>query len=366
MTHEDEDELRRGLRELADTEGPATGAPPTGAVVAAARRTRHRRRALTAAAATMVVAAGSVLGVRWAGAAHDRAPTASGTASGTAPGGTASGGTAPGDTAATRTTAPDAASSQPGGDGVAPLPAVSGPYPPQPRSREGEPLDSGPREPVENVRYRYDVSAACGFRYVAFGGRVWEAEGADHAYSWLTDRAYGFIRLTADPRTRTPVAVFEPDGPDPDRGTRVYRPRATAPACLADEPRRAYSDAPAATIGPAEPVEGARYAYDWSTVCDKRYLVFGGRLWKAEGATAPGALECLANDLPQVAHVRLVAGRVLVTTEDAPLSDRSRTHGYRPVDRLDAAERTRCPALPALQRLARQQTEERPAAKPTR
>ncbi|UQS31200.1 hypothetical protein J5J01_05795 [Streptomyces fradiae] len=40
MTHEDEDELRRGLRELADTEGPATGAPPTGAVVAAARRTR--------------------------------------------------------------------------------------------------------------------------------------------------------------------------------------------------------------------------------------------------------------------------------------------------------------------------------------
>ncbi|WOI62995.1 hypothetical protein [Streptomyces fradiae] len=361
MSHEDEHELRRGLRELADTEGPATGAPPTAALIAAGRRSRHRRRALTAAAATMVVAAGSALGVRWTGAAHDRAPTASGTASGTAPGVAA-----PGDTAATSTAAPDGVTSQPGGDGVAPLPPASGPYPPQPRSEKGEPLDSGPREPVENVRYRYDMSAVCGFRYVAFGGRVWEAEGADHAYSWVTDRAHGFIRLTTDPRTRAPVAVFEPDSPDPDRGTRVYRPRATTPACLADEPRRAYSDAPAATIGPAEPVEGARYAYDWSTVCDKRYLVFGGRLWKAEGAAAPGALECLVDGLPQVAHVRLAAGRALVTREDVPLSGRSRTYGYRPVDRLDAAERTGCPALPALQRLARQQSEDRPAAKPTR
>lgn len=331
MTHIDEDELRRGLRELADTDGTAGAVPPAGAVVALGRRTRHRRRALAAGAATALVAAGSVLGVRWTG------------------------GPAPSpDSVAAVTGSGDTAASSRGGDPSRPRPVGWEVYPPQPRSKEGEPLDTGPRSPVENVRYRYDLSPICGLRYAVFGGRVWEAEKVPSPPSWVSDRAHGFMRLVDDPGVKTPVAVFEFDAPNPR--TIVFRPLAdeTRAGCLAEEPPRRYSDAPAATVGPAKPVDNAQYPYDWPTGCDKRYLVFGGRLWETQ-EFPPGTLEDLVHDLPTAAQARLMGERILMTVESPLFEATLVTWAYLPVDRINDEDRARCPdVLDQLERIARE------------
>ncbi|MEU2181103.1 hypothetical protein [Streptomyces thermolilacinus] len=337
MNHHDEDALRRGLRALADDDGTAEEPPPTGALVARGRRTRHRRRALAAGAATTLVAAGAVLGVRWTAPAPDAAAAPTTAAEGSA---TATERSAP----ASRTGGPDdlMASAAPGGVHL-----------PQPPSAEGGALDSGPRRhPVHRVRYRYDLSAVCGMRYAVFGGRVWEAPAVDRAASWISDRARGFMRLTTAPG-QAPTAVFESEGPGP-RGI-VFRPLAgTTPPCLAQEPPRRYSDTPAATVGPAKPEEGAVYAFDWPTACERRYIAFAGRLWEADAPFAPEALLSLPHRLPIAAYARIVDGRLQVTTANPLTEPGADVSAYRPVDRGDDTYRTRCTdTLGTLEHIAR-------------
>lgn len=332
MTHIDEEELRRGLRELAGADGTAGAAPPTGGVVALGRRTRHRRRALAAGAATALVAAGSVLGVRWTGTVHGGAPAPA----------------APG--------VDDRVASRSAG-GVR---LESDVYVPQPPSGDGEPLDTGPREPDTEVRYRYDLSTACGTRYALFGGRVWEVdEGVERPDpNPVGDRVRGFMRWSDGfvTRGKPVVAIFETDGPDPV--TTTYHPLTgtRTPSCLAQEPPRRYSDAPAATLGPSDPRPGVRYAHDWTRACDARYIVFGGRLWRTPGQFAPNALVSLVSNLPGPAFATLSADRRTVVLETRPVNDRDgrqqARYEYHPVDRPDPGDLDRCRSLADLQRLA--------------
>ncbi|WP_149180830.1 hypothetical protein [Streptomyces sp. TRM49041] len=337
MTHmDDEDQLLRGLRELADadsTHGAGGAAPPTGAVLTTARRLRHRRRALGAGAATALVAAGSLLAVRWTGAAADGGPTV--VADGV-----------------DRVTAPASAD--------APLPR-NGVYPPQPRSEAGAPLDTGPRRPEADVRYRYDLSAVCDMEYAVFGGRMWKADEGQAKTRSAGDRVWGFMRWSDGFATRAEpdVAIFENDAPNPSTRTfHLLKDAEAPPACLAREPARRYSDAPAATLGPRNPQPGVRYVYDWTTACDARYLVFGGRLWKSERLLGPLALASLVGDKPMARFLTLTSDGGTAVVESRPLNAqdkrRQAEHRYHPVDQPDAGDRDRCgSALDDLQRLAR-------------
>ncbi|MFD7322152.1 hypothetical protein ACFV9D_13885 [Streptomyces sp. NPDC059875] len=291
-----EDSLRRGLRELADG---GTGPPPVGAVVARGRRIRQVRRSLAAGAATLVVAGGSVLGVRWT----DPDP------------------------------APEPLAPPPGPTAL----PYEGKYRPQPPSGPHDPLDTGPRAPVENVRYRYDLSAVCDLRYAVFGGRLWERaeDGSSVAVRWAADRMRGYMSWSDGRRSRSEpdTAVFETDTPALPAIT--FRPLAgPAPECLGEEPERRYGDAPAATLGPDRPVRGVRYPYDMTKECGMRYAVFGGRLWRAE-AEAEGRTETIVdwvNDLPLAAFMTLTSERAAVLEWPAGAGETSRTTTYRPVE----------------------------------
>ncbi|CAL9302570.1 hypothetical protein [Streptomyces sp. SudanB25_2051] len=334
MNHHDEDGLRRALRALAEQDGTVDAAPPTGALVARGRRTRHRRRALAAGAATALVAVGSALGVRGTGAAPAETPTAA-------------------RQSPTASPADDA-------DGHFSRLVKGGVHLPQPPSADRAALDSGPRRaPVELVRYRYDLSTVCDLRYAVFGGRVWEAPPHAWTASWVSDRVRGLMRLQG--RGGSATAVFEIDGPLSGPGAPawggeiVFRPLAGGtPTCLAQEPPRRYSDSPAASAGPARPVEGAVYAFDWPTACDKWYVAFGGRLWKAGGRVAPGALDCLVDDLPVAAYARIVDGRLQLSKADPLRAPGTKVWTYHPVDRPDGAHPAPCPdTLAVLERIAR-------------
>ncbi|MFG2645644.1 hypothetical protein ACGFYP_32275 [Streptomyces sp. NPDC048370] len=295
-----EDSLRRGLRDLAEGRGEGeTGAAPLGAVVARGRRVRHLRRSLAAGAATLAVAGGSVLGVRWT----DPAPPA-------LPSGPTSGPATP---------------SYP----------YEGKYRPQPPSGPDDPLDTGPRAPVENTRYRYDLSAVCDLRYAVFGGRVWERTdgGSSATVRWAGDRMRGYMSWSDGrlARSEPDTAVFETDTPAlPELR---FRPLAgPAPECLGQEPGRRYGNAPAATLGPERPERGVRYPYDMTKECGMRYAVFGGRLWRAESDERTQTIIDWVNDLPLAAFMTLTSERTAVLEWPAGAEETPRTTTYRPVE----------------------------------
>ncbi|MFF9017560.1 hypothetical protein ACF09C_31965 [Streptomyces sp. NPDC014870] len=312
-----EDSLRRGLRDLAADTGTDTGADqdtstvPVDAlstastvntvntVIGRGRRIRHLRRSLAAGAATLAIAGGSVLGVRWA----DPAPVATPT--------------------------------PPPSEPATPSYPYEGEYRPQPPSGPGDPLDTGPRVPVENTRYRYDLSAACDLRYAVFGGRVWERVDGGSAVTvrWADDRLRGYMSWTDGLRDRVEpdTAVFETDT-SALTGLR-FRPLAgAAPECLAKEPARRHREAPAATLGPERPVPGVRYPYDMTKECDMRYAVFAGRLWRAEGDGRSQTIIDWVNDLPLAAFMTLVSDRKAVFEWPSGPLDTPRTTTYRPVE----------------------------------
>ncbi|MEU6946747.1 hypothetical protein ABZ957_16180 [Streptomyces sp. NPDC046316] len=275
--------LRRGLRDLADDpvreSGPAPVAP-VAAVVARGRRIRQVRRSLAAGAATLVVAGGSVLGV----SGKDRQAPPSGPTPGP----------------------------------VTPTYPYEGKYAPQPPSGPHDPLDTGPGRPVENVRYRYDLSAVCDLRYAVFGGRVWERTdgGSSVTVRWAADRMRGFMSWTDGVRSRSEpdTAVFETETPA-TLPTLRFRPLAgPVPKCLGQEPERRYGDAPAATLGPERPERGVRYPYDMTKECATRYAVFAGRLWRAEdeGDGRTQTIVDWANDLPLAGFMTLTSERTAV------------------------------------------------------
>ncbi|MEU6881976.1 hypothetical protein [Streptomyces sp. NPDC046712] len=291
-----EGSLRRGLRELAEgNAGPA----PLGAIVGRGRRIRQVRRSLAAGAATLVVAGGSVLGVRWS------------------------------------EPSPPALPSGPTDGPSAPAYPYEGKYRPQPPSGPGDPLDTGPRAPVENVRYRYDLSAVCDLRYAVFGGRVWErADGGSSAtVRWAGDRMRGYMSWTDGRRSRSEpdTAVFETDTPSlPAIGFRLLA--GPAPECLGQEPERRYGDAPAATLGPDRPGLGVRYPYDMTKECGTRYAVFAGRLWRAEREEGTETIVDWVNDLPLAAFMTLTSERTAVLEWPGPPGESPRTTTYRPVE----------------------------------
>lgn len=270
---EDEDQLRRGLRDLAELDGPPGGLTAVETFLVKSRRARHRRRSLALCGAVVLVAGGSALGVRWTDTDTGPAPNP-----------------------------PPLASKGPH--------PSRGTYEPQPPSEAGGPLDTGPAKPDQGVRYRYDLSAVCGLKYAVFGGRVWERSegGTQFTFSWVSDRLHGYMRWSDGQRTRAEAdtAIFETDSP----ATPVLTYRllsGDAPSCLAQEPERRFSDAPAATLGPKDPHIGTRYVYDMTKDCDMRFAEFGGRLWRAEGPFAPGSFVSFVNDLPIAAHMTLVS-----------------------------------------------------------
>ncbi|MFB7370454.1 hypothetical protein ACFC0D_11510 [Streptomyces sp. NPDC056222] len=297
-----EDSLRSGLRDLAADGG--AGPAPVAAVVGRGRRIRHVRRSLAAGAATLVVAGGSVLGVRWAEPSPPVLPS--------------------GPTAGPAT----------------PAYPYEGKYRPQPPSGADDPLDTGPRVPVEDVRYRYDLSAVCDLRYAVFGGRVWERDdgGSSATVRWAADRMRGYMSWTDGRHSRSEpdTAVFETDTPTA-LPTLRFRPLAgPAPECLGREPERRYGEAPAATLGPDRPVRGVRYPYDMTKECGMRYAVFGGRLWRADGEGRTETIVDWVNDLPLATFMTLTSERTAVLELPGPWpgrpGDSPRTTTYRPVE----------------------------------
>jgi hypothetical protein len=271
---DDEEVLRRGLRDLAELDGPPGGLTAVETFLAKGRRARHRRRrSLAVCGAVVLVAGGSALGVRWTETDTGPVPNP-----------------------------PPLASKGPH--------LSRGTYEPQPPSEAGGPLDTGPAKPSTGTRYRYDLSAVCDLKYAVFGGRVWErSEGrTQFTFSWASDRLHGYMRWSDGQRTRAEVdtATFETDSPATPVLT--YHPLSgEAPPCLAQEPERRFSDAPAATLGPKDPHIGTRYVYDMTKDCDMRYAEFGGRLWRAEGPGAPASMISFVDGLPVPAHMTLVS-----------------------------------------------------------
>jgi hypothetical protein len=232
MTHIDEDELRRGLRELADTDPTAGAAPPTGAVVARGRRTRHRRRVAAGAACAAVLAASVTLaGLRTGG--HAPSP-----------------------------------------DSVA---AVTE----NPADGSEQPLRFGPAEPRIGVAYAYDLVGSCQYRYALFGGREWVGEGLRDPLpdsgtrmsrtrtSVVSDRLPGHMRLTSKD-----TAVFELGQGSP-RPPMTFRPApgggAPCPGLPAPHPGKPAVE---------EARAGVWYPHGLYVHCGLRYTTFDGRTWR--------------------------------------------------------------------------------------
>ncbi|MCP9945003.1 hypothetical protein LUX12_09755 [Streptomyces somaliensis] len=232
MTHIDEEELRRGLRELAEADGTIGAAPPTGAVVARGRRTRHRRRAAAGAACAAVLAAGAGLA------------------------GLRTGGHAP---------SPDSVAAVTGG----------------PADRSDPPLRFGPVEAEVGVAYAYDLVGSCRYRYALFDDRKWVSEGlrgsladsggrGDRTYgSAPSDRLSGRMTLTS-----RDTAVFE-TGQGASALRAVFRPASDGDAPCPGLPAP-YPEKPPAEV--AE--EGVWYPHSLFTHCGLRYTTFDGRTWR--------------------------------------------------------------------------------------
>ena len=250
---DEEEVLRRGLKDLAEGGGQAGGLTAVEAFLAKAQRARARRRVAVAGCAVLLVAGGAGLGVRLA--ADDRAP----------------------DSVVSKVT--------------------ESPSPPK-----GGPLATGPAKPEERVRYRYDLSPVCDRRFAVFGGRIWEStrEGV-MPFLWVpgADRQSGYMTLTA-PDT----ALFEPAEGPPSGLT--FHPFSGKVPCIGQEQQRALSEEPAYPMGPKKPLIGARYPYSMTKECEMQYAAFGGKWWKADENWSSGVRVDWVNERPLAAYMTQV------------------------------------------------------------
>jgi hypothetical protein len=279
--HPDEELLRRSLHELAEHDGP----PKAGAVdfvLAKGRRARRLRRVAAMCGAAVLVASATGLSIeRWS-----EPPSRS-----------------------------SVLSSAPKADGA---------------------LAAGPARPQDGVRYRYDLSAACGLEYARFGGRTWQRDkaGADALPGRRrgADRLSGFMTLTA-----RDTALFEMDSPALPR--LLFRPVRGDVPCLTKEPERELSDAVAGTIGPASPRLGVTYLYDMPKACDGRYARFGGRLWRAEAKEntpegwGPFSNVSWVGSGPLAGHMTLKLEDLAYFQVPGPKGENTWSITYRPVQR---------------------------------
>jgi hypothetical protein len=292
--HSDEELLRRGLHELADAESSPGSPPAVDALVARGGRIRHLRRAAALSFATVLVAGGVGFGL-W--------PTDDAKA--------------PSDYASSvKQTSP------------APVPAPSG---------SGDwnsslaatlrPLATGPAEPEEMVRYRYDLSAACDLKYAVFGGRTWELsqEGTQIAVNWVNEDAAmpGYMA-----RTGKDTAVFDADSPTTPPLT--YHPISGDVPCFAKERDRVLSDKPAYPMGPPKVHLRTTYPYSLSKDCDLRYATFGGRVWESEDAPRFAAVASRVNSSPLAGYMTQLSAD---TARFESLGSSKQTFTYRAVDK---------------------------------
>ncbi|WP_328671520.1 hypothetical protein OG905_17060 [Streptomyces sp. NBC_00322] len=251
---DEEEVLRRGLKDLAEGGGQAGGLTAVEAFLAKAHRARARRRAAVAGCAVVLFAGGTGLGVRLS--IGDRAP--------------------------------DSVVSK----------ATESPSPPK-----GGPLATGPAKPEERVRYRYDMSQVCNLRHAVFGGRTWEVGGKGSRYvlRWAheADRHSGYMTLID-----TDTALFETD--DPTLPALELHPVSGKVPCIGQEPQRALSDEPAYPMGPKNPRTGARYPYSMTKECEMQYAAFGGKWWKADEKSSSGVRVDWVNERPLAGYMTQV------------------------------------------------------------
>ncbi|MFK4225008.1 hypothetical protein [Streptomyces sp. NPDC019890] len=219
-THSDEDLLRRGLHELAES-GSTTGPPAVDALVTRGRRTRHMRRATAVCCATVLVAGGVDLGLRLT----DHAP---------------------------RT--PDPLASR-----VTPAPERS--------------LRLGPPDPKIGVKYPYDLVTSCDLRFATFGDSNWVSTTESNSKArWATDHVSGYMTLTSKDTAR-----FE-FPPGSKRGPITFR-TATGGGNCPINPAPNPAKPPVLELAPLKAQEGAWYPYGLYVHCGLRYATFDSRLW---------------------------------------------------------------------------------------
>lgn len=291
--HSDEELLRRGLHELAESESSPGGPPPVDALVARGRRTRHLRRAAAVCCATVLVAGGVGLGL-W--------PTDDGKA--------------PSDYASSRKQTT-----------LTPVPAPSGSGDRNSLAATLRPLATGPATPESLVRYRYDLSAVCDLKYAVFGGRTWKLseEGYQIAVSWVSKDAAmgGYMALTGKD-----TAVFDTDAPTTHRLT--FHPISGDAPCLAKERDRVLSNEAAFPMGPPNPHLHSTYPHSLSKDCDLRYTTFGGRLWESEEAYGFGARASWPTMSPIAGYMTQLSAD---TARFESLGTSKQTFAYRAVDK---------------------------------
>jgi hypothetical protein len=226
---EDEDQLRRGLRDLAQGDGRAGGLTAVETFLDKGRRARARRRGAAMACAVVLIAGGTGLGVRMA----DTSPS---------------------------------------------------PEPPASMATHDPLLESDSAMPKSGVTYRYALPIRCDLRYIVLGGNVWVTDDADWArtVSWavpfynvhLTQKNHSIVQVEAVHGGRV-MSYYPYLGP-----TDGVPPR---PACL---------DANWGVPGePKSPEIGVHYVHslaDCNLSYDTRTYVttFGGRKWVADEGTS--------------------------------------------------------------------------------
>jgi hypothetical protein len=219
----DEDLLRRGLRELAGSDGRPGGPPVVDALVTRGRRTRARRRVGAVCCATVLIAGGTGLGLR----STDHAP---------------------------RT--PDSAAS------TATVPA-------------DRPLRLGPAEPKIGVKYPYDLVTSCGLRFAIFGDGKWVSTSQPSSTaSSAGDRVSGHMTLTSKNTARFEFPAGSPGG------TITFHPARGGGHCPLLLPAPNPAKPPVLELAPDKAREGVWYPYNLYVHCGLRYATFDSRLWK--------------------------------------------------------------------------------------
>lgn len=225
---EDEDQLRRGLRDLAQGDGPAGGLTAVETFLDKARRARARRRGAAAACAVVLIAGCTGLGLR----ITESAPRPS--------------------------------------DSVA---AVS-------TDQADRPLELGPADPQIGVAYPYDLVRSCDLRFAVFGGSKWVTDtevalaGTAKAPEIVLhgDRVSGRMMLKSKD-----VARFE-FGSGSMKQTLTFRPVSGGGHCpLLPPPNPAKP--PVLEQSPENAVEGSWYPHGLYVHCGLRYTGFDGRGW---------------------------------------------------------------------------------------
>ncbi|MET7616585.1 hypothetical protein [Streptomyces sp. NPDC005408] len=257
---DEEEVLRRGLKDLAEGDGPTGSLTAVEAFLAKGRRARARRRATVACCAVVLVAGGTGFGLRLTS----------------------------GDRASDRVVSKGTES---------------------PSSPKGGPLATGPARPEERVRYRYDLSQVCDLQYAVFGGRTWEAggDGVQYTIRWApgADRHSGYMTLTGPDTALFETAESQLPG-------LTFHPVSGKVPCIDKEPKRELSDEPAYPMGPKNPRIGARYPYSMTKECEMQYAAFGGKWWKADEKWSSGVRVDWVDGKPLAAYMTQVSGTTAV------------------------------------------------------